>query len=531
MKRAGIYARYSPGAGRESTSTIEAQVSMCEELAEKEGCLVDSRFIYVDRGVSGATTDRPAFQQMMRDMEREDFPDIILCKDDKRLFRDELEAGRIIDQIWGRGIQIKYCLHSFGDPRESIEQWYIQRQFHLFAELERRRKAAETHAHQEQNAKAGFSNGGIPPYGYRKKVVGIIGEAGNRKQKVKWEIDPKEAKAVEIAFQMFLSGNGCKVIADYLTQLGYRSRKDSSMNKQTIAEWFRQPYVFTGCLVWNVRDKDKRKRPKSEWVIVPYAHQAIISMEQGDRAYEMMQRFKGRGKAPRRKKYLLSGLLNCSECNAAFIINSDHKRQQYYYTCGTRKRKCGDCSNRLWLDKNKVESQLMSHIRSEILEPDFLERYFQRMLEKSSQKVSQNQSEQNQLVKKKEKHESKIDHWLELLGEGRINQEKLLNKIAVAENELKIIDDSISKSTVETLQALPSFDQFRQKLGLALKENEEVRKTTLHALVQKIMVNVEGKLEVYFSVPCRDDGIHRHGGPNPGICCVLLYFNLAILSS
>ena len=87
------------------------------------------------------------------------------------------------------------------------------------------------------------------------------------------------------------------------------------------------------------------------------------------------------------------------------------------------------------------------------------------------------------MIKKKEKHESKIDHWLELLGEGRINQEKLLNKIAVAENELKI------------------------------------------------MVNVEGKLEVYFSVPCRDDGIHPHGGPNPGICSLLLYSNMAILSS
>ena len=173
----------------------------------------------------------------------------------------------------------------------------------------------------------------------------------------------------------------------------------------------------------------------------------------------------------------------------------------------------------------------MSHIRSEILEPDFLERYFHRMLEKSSQKVSQNQSEQNQLIKKKEKHESKIDHWLELLGEGRINQEKLLNKIAVAENELKVIDDLISKSKVETLQALPSFDQFRRKLGLALKENEEVRKTTLHALVQKIMINVEGKLEVYFSIPCRDDGIHPHGGPNPGNCSLLLSSKLAILSS
>ena len=36
-KQAGIYARYSPGRDRDQTSTIEAQVAMCREKAQREG--------------------------------------------------------------------------------------------------------------------------------------------------------------------------------------------------------------------------------------------------------------------------------------------------------------------------------------------------------------------------------------------------------------------------------------------------------------------------------------------------------------
>ena len=43
------------------------------------------------------------------------------------------------------------------------------RNMSLFAELERRKKAEETYAHQQQNALAGFSNGGLLPYGYLRK--------------------------------------------------------------------------------------------------------------------------------------------------------------------------------------------------------------------------------------------------------------------------------------------------------------------------------------------------------------------------
>ena len=75
----------------------------------------------------------------------------------------------------------------FGDPRANDEQWFMQRQFHIIAELERRRKRTEVFEHQRQNALSGYSNGGLPPYGYRRKEV----LTKEKKKKLTWEVDPE----------------------------------------------------------------------------------------------------------------------------------------------------------------------------------------------------------------------------------------------------------------------------------------------------------------------------------------------------
>ena len=69
-KQGGVYARYSPGRDRDQTSTIEAQVAMCREKAQREG-----------------------FQAMLAAIKTGDFPEILYAKDDKRRFRNEREAG------------------------------------------------------------------------------------------------------------------------------------------------------------------------------------------------------------------------------------------------------------------------------------------------------------------------------------------------------------------------------------------------------------------------------------------------------
>ena len=62
--------------------------------------------------------------------------------------------------------------------------------------------------HQQQNALAGFSNGGLPPYGYLRKEVEVSDEVGNLKQKLSWELDPQTAPAVRQAFDAYFEGKG-----------------------------------------------------------------------------------------------------------------------------------------------------------------------------------------------------------------------------------------------------------------------------------------------------------------------------------
>ena len=117
---------------------------MCCEKSAADGIAIDEDHIYIDRGVSGSTIQRDDFQHMLANIHVGNFPDVLYAKDDKRLFRNEREAGERVEWNWEHDIEIRYCLVTFGDPRASDEQWFTQRMYHLFAELERRRKAKKT---------------------------------------------------------------------------------------------------------------------------------------------------------------------------------------------------------------------------------------------------------------------------------------------------------------------------------------------------------------------------------------------------
>ena len=135
--------------------------------------------------------------------------------------------------------------------------------------------------------------------------------------------------------------------------------------ESTICSWFRNPYPFAGCYVWNRTDKDHKVKPKEEWVIVPHACPAIISYQQADGIYQKAQQNKNI--APNKglkqpSKYLLTGLIVCPVCQSHFVVNSDHRRKQYHYICGTRNRISQGCSNKA-LDTDET-------VRGSANEPD-----------------------------------------------------------------------------------------------------------------------------------------------------------------
>ena len=63
MKTAVISARYS--SERQTEQSIEGQLRVCREYAEKNNLLVVDE--YIDRAMTGTNDNRKAFQQMLKD--------------------------------------------------------------------------------------------------------------------------------------------------------------------------------------------------------------------------------------------------------------------------------------------------------------------------------------------------------------------------------------------------------------------------------------------------------------------------------
>ena len=61
MKSGAIYAHYSPGKGREKSTTIEAQMAMCRQMAAQDQVWIDDSHIYIERGISGGNIDCPNY--------------------------------------------------------------------------------------------------------------------------------------------------------------------------------------------------------------------------------------------------------------------------------------------------------------------------------------------------------------------------------------------------------------------------------------------------------------------------------------
>jgi DNA invertase Pin-like site-specific DNA recombinase len=99
--KACLYARYSTDMQRKES--IADQHRVCEKLAERHGFEVVARFS--DAAISGRTTQRPDYQNMLRAARRRDF-EIIVAEDSSRLWRNLAEQSPRLAELSDLGIHI-----------------------------------------------------------------------------------------------------------------------------------------------------------------------------------------------------------------------------------------------------------------------------------------------------------------------------------------------------------------------------------------------------------------------------------------
>ena len=369
----------------------------------------------------------------------------------------------------------------------------IQRLHHIFAELERRRKAKETFAHQRQNALAGYWNGGKAPVGYK-----IVDAEVEGKEKKKLEIDSEIAPILKKAFDAYLEGMGFTRIAQLVTELNLLSPSGQPYTQTAIKHWFRVPFRFAGCLVWNTYSNKKSKyKERDNWIIISDCFPPIISMEKAEAVYQKTIKRKG-FKSLKKSHYLLSQLMICGKCEGS-MVGKTNQSGLIHYRCRSRMRNIYRCSMSKGARGDKIEQAINGFIQEKLINQGYLERYVEDLIA-NQQKRRVDPNSIMQLEAERDQLQLRIDNALELILSSQIANHRLQKKIEVDENRLVEIEQEITNLKTDIVQVVPDLEQFRRGLEEGLSGDFEVKRRTYVGLIDRIVFYDHDEISIEFNL-------------------------------
>ena len=329
-----IYARVSTAKQAEKELPVQSQIDKC--LAHAKSLGADVKKVFTDEGISGATDNRPAFQQAISYCENFDV-DYFICWSTSRFARNALEAKLNKRRLANSSTKISYVSQNI-DKGDSgfIYEGILE----LFDEYYSRQVSQDTKRSMIANAQKGYFNGGYLTFGYQ--VEKVLGE----KNKTRLVPNPMEVGTVNRIFELKLSGYGGKQIAELLNAEG-RLNRGKKWNKTSILGLLRNERVV-GRIAFGKKGR-QGSLPRSEWIVVD-SHEPIVSYELYDAVQQTMdsqtQKAVQEGGSPKSTRFF-TGLLKCGKCGKSMKIEKAKgaTKSYYYYNCSTKMAGLG-CENR-----------------------------------------------------------------------------------------------------------------------------------------------------------------------------------------
>ncbi len=194
------YVRLSRDDDRRNYVSIENQKLIIRQFAAQQNFIIDCW--YEDDGVSGYIFDRPGFNQLLKDLEKN--IDRVFVKDFSRLGRHNAKVLLLLDEFQERGKQLividdNYDSMETDDDTIGIKTWYNER---YVKDTSKKIKHA-IEARQKEGTLLIQT-----PFGYKR----------NKEDKSMIEIMPQEAAYVKMVYDLYLKGSGYRMIANYLTE-------------------------------------------------------------------------------------------------------------------------------------------------------------------------------------------------------------------------------------------------------------------------------------------------------------------------
>lgn len=414
-----VYARKS----LDDEESLDVQVRMLLDYIEESEDLILYK-VFSDNGQTGTNFDRPAFNQMIEEMQLGRFNTIIV-KDGSRLGRNYLEAGAYMETIFPK-YNIRFI--SVNDRFDSVKEECIRDGLSLplknimneqySKDLSRKLSPAFRVRQME-----GKFIGGLTTYGYLKDPT----------DKNKLIVDNEIASVIRRIFISKIEGMSDGAIAkelngeEILSPFAYRyakglvkAEKYKSMpwKRGTISQMLTNP-IYTGNMVQgrtrqslSMHEK-KHSTPKNEWIVVENTHEAIISQELFDQVSTIIKERKEKYHQVQKnvcskEENLLKGKIYCADCGRAMELTKSTSAvaTNHYYRCKlfgeTGGQKCSIKSIR----KDKMENTVLTVLLGQLNWYCNVENIINtiNLTDKAKQKLQENKESYLQLSKERQKN-------------------------------------------------------------------------------------------------------------------------------
>lgn len=437
-----IYVRVSTQEQAKEGYSIQEQIDRLTKYCEAMGWTVYK--IYTDPGYTGATMDRPALSQLIRDVKAGRADKVLVYKLD-RLSRSQLDTLYLIDKVFLANNTDFVSMNENFDTSTPFGRAMIGI-LAVFAQLEREQIKERMMMGKEARAKEGkYAGSWAVPIGYDyipEKDALVVNEY--------------ERMQVLDIFDMFFSGVSIKRMIEICNEKGYK-HKHGTWNDKTIRNVMRSK-TYLGML-----------RFRGDWV--QGLHDPIISQATHEKAVKMLDERKEAYEKNRRAgkvQSYLGGLLHCKHCDGKYSkITGPKLKAGYsltYYVCNSRNKrtkrliKDPNCRNNNWRMET-LDNAIFEEIRKLATDPA----YFDTVIE------SQEKENRPEIIRAEiERLDSQISKLMDLFTVGNMPIEVIQAKIHEIndqkenlENELLRIkqEEQAALSRAETMEIVGSFGE------------------------------------------------------------------------
>lgn len=455
--KVALYPRVS-GHEQEDNYSIPEQIDRMKKYCEARDWMVYK--IYTDSGYSGANTERPGLQEMIKDVENGKVDMVLVYKLD-RLSRSQKDTLFLIEDIFDKhGVAFTSMTENFDTSTPFGKA--ILGVLAVFAQLEREKIKERTMMGKDSRAQEGKWHGSKwVPIGYDYTDGHLI---------------PNEYEVMQIKeiADLFLKGTPLRTIERIVTQKGYK-HKYGEWDTKAIRRVLQNP-VYIGL----IKNRDK---------LYKGIHTAIFDQKTFDEIQNLMKQRKEIYGSAKPHKTLLGGIVYCKNCGGKYA--RQNLNGIYYYVCYSRSKKMKKmikdptCKNKNYR-MEVLEGAILSEIRQLAVDPAKITQV------REHKPVSNVKEKIKSINSEIAKIDTQISKMMDLYALGTIDLDVISDKVAELNSTKTALSKERDSMDITTTEAEMTNEEIRNLASLMTEDLPlEDKRNIVQSLIYYIEIDEE----------------------------------------